>query len=896
MLHSPLLIPPCATFWDEVAKAIFESDLLAAERLVRPRDFSAIRVVVPTFMHAHQLAAAMARHQKCAFIPPRITTLTALLSQQVPTAQVTSDRERLMVLYSALRQQAWLKKLFTARRNTDLLPLAQTLLALCDELSQALLPELRDGSDAADERWDKALEQLSPIARHVLSDEAKLVWSVWKSQLGADDANLVRLTQMMSLAKQAEAPLIWITPLELDAFEATFLHAYGTRQTVLPIMLDWHATSFDSAYAAAWPALIEADATLPLAQEFGDIVPPAGLFISAAKNLEDEATRGAQTIIQWIQAGKSRIGVIAQDRVVARRMRALLERAQIFVTDETGWKLSTTRAAAAVAAWFDVIVGRAETIALLDFLKSPFVFSGTAEKSAQVMTIEMLLRRANVSGGWAAAGEALSSAPAARNLVSRLAQQAALFSPARQTLAQWTAMTNGALEATEMRDVLIKDAAGEQVLALFEAIANDCRTVQQTFSFAEWRAFVNLQFETTTFIPPQVDNRVVMLPLNGARFRTFDAVLMVGADGDHFPSQLNETLFFANAVRRELGLATRESRQRQQLRDFAELLHANSMVVVSWQAYKDGEPNRSSPWIERLQLVLERAGGAEIPDHSIHMEHRDLNTQITSMPMPSAPQLLPDKLSASGYNSLVACPYQFFATRMLRLSGLDELSDVPEKRDYGDWLHQILKLYHDQVQEQKIPLSERASVLEAVTEKIFAAELAKTGAALGYYTRWQKTMTAYLSWANERESQGWHFMIGEDKLTKTLSWESGQITLHGRIDRIDENDAGERAVLDYKTKNQGSLKSKFKQLEDHQLAFYGMLTEASSAFYVALEPTKGKTGDAEAPNYGEWQHQLRVQIIANMRGIADGKPLPASGIESICQYCEVRGLCRKGAW
>jgi ATP-dependent helicase/nuclease subunit B len=895
MLHSPLLIPPCATFWDEVAKAIFESDLLPA---MLPDDLSAIRIVVPTFSHAHQLKAAMATHRKRAFIPPRITTLSAWLSQQAPTTRVTSDRERLMVLYAALRQQAWLKKLFTARRNTDLLPLAQTLLALCDELSQALLPELRRAPDATSERWDTALEQLSPIARHVLSDEAKLVWSIWKSQLGADDANLARLTQMMHLAERADAPLLWITPLELDAFEATFLQAYGKRQEVLPVMLDWRAGSFEAAYATAWPALIQADGVQELPYMFGDIASPAGLAIIEAKNLEDEATRGAQTIIEWIQSGKSRIGIVAQDRVVARRMRALLERAQIFVTDETGWKLSTTRAAAALAAWFEVVAGRAETVALLDFLKSPFVFSGNPEKPALVMTIEMMLRRAKVSGGWGAVNAALQNAPPARDLVSTLAQQAALFSPARQTLAQWIAMTNGALEATEMRDALVKDAAGEQVLALFEAIANDCGTVQQTFSFAEWRAFVNLQFEATTFIPPQVDNRVVMLPLNGARFRTFDAVLMVGADGDHFPSQLNETLFFANAVRRELGLATRETRQRQQLRDFAELLHSNRNVVVSWQSYKDGEPNRSSPWIERLQLVLERAGVTDIPVHSIHIEPRNLTAHLTPMPMPSAPQLLPEKLSASGYNSLVACPYQFFVTRMLGLSGLDELSDMPEKRDYGDWLHQILKLYHDQVQAQKTPPGERASVLEEITEKIFAAELAKSGAALGYYTRWQKTMAAYLAWANEREALGWQFMIGEDKLTKTLSWESGQITLYGRIDRIDENAAGERAVLDYKTKNQSSLKGKFKQLEDHQLAFYGLLTDvpADSALYVALEPTKGKTGDAEAPNYGEWHRQLREQVIANMRGIAEGKALPASGTESVCQYCDVRGLCRKGAW
>jgi ATP-dependent helicase/nuclease subunit B len=36
--------------------------------------------------------------------------------------------------------------------------------------------------------------------------------------------------------------------------------------------------------------------------------------------------------------------------------------------------------------------------------------------------------------------------------------------------------------------------------------------------------------------------------------------------------------------------------------------------------------------------------------------------------------------------------------------------------------------------------------------------------------------------------------------------------------------------------------------------------------------------------------------VSNIGAIALGATLPASGIERICVYCEVRGLCRKGAW
>jgi ATP-dependent helicase/nuclease subunit B len=372
----------------------------------------------------------------------------------------------------------------------------------------------------------------------------------------------------------------------------------------------------------------------------------------------------------------------------------------------------------------------------------------------------------------------------------------------------------------------------------------------------------------------------------------------VGADADHLPSQLDDVLFFSNAVRRELGLATREKLHREQLRDFVEVLSANEEVVLSWQAHKNGEPNPVSPWLARLQLTLACSGAPELPQHHVEFPMQRLAITLPSMPKPSAPQLLPQKLSASDYNSLVACPYQFFATRMLGLSGLDELSDMPEKRDYGDWLHQILKIYHETIRDQKIVTAQRESLLKEISEKILGAELEKNAAALAYYVRWQKVMPAYLSWANEREKQGWQFAFGEQWLERAITWQDGTVTLHGRVDRIDVHESGERAVLDYKTQSHTVLHAKIRLKEDHQLAFYGLLSEArtDAAHYVALELSKGKTGDIAAPDYDKWQRALDAQIKEGMQAIAHGAPLCATGIESICQYCDVRGLCRKGAW
>ena len=911
------------------------------------RDLSGIRVVVPAFSHAQQLKSALGRALGGTFLPPRIVTIGGWLALQPPLTSggvaataALADNQRLMSLYAELRQHPWLKKLFAAKRNADLLPLAQTVLALSDELTAALLPGMQRQAGSAEQRWQAALDQLPVSAQSVLSQESQLVWSIWQSQLDLDDPGLAFFNGLMALAANADTPLVWFAAVAPDPFAQAFLERWGERQPVLPIVLDWRAAALDRRMAQAWPELLTESGQQPVA---ADVAPqsqatdaavrdglPASesIFLPAdattvapaltelalygAASLEDEAQCGAQTIVDWLAEGRQSIAIVAQDRVAARRIRALLQRAQIQVADETGWKLSTTRAAAALVSWFDVVSSRAESTALLDFLKSPFHLAGrrdttgdttedktedrTEDKAELVMAIELALRRANVAGGWRAVAGAVPEG-AARLHLQQLAVCASGFQ-GRHAINGWLAITSAALATLGIEASFVDDAAGVQVQALLVELGNACADLGAQFSFAEWRAFVGLQLEATSFLPPIADRRVTMLPLNGTHLRSFDAVLFVGADAGHLPSTASETLFFANAVRRELGLTTRETRQLQQLRDFAELLAVNRTVVLSWQAQRDGQPNPVSNWIARLELSLARSRRPALKQHAAPLTMVNLAPRRPRMPAPAAPALLPARLSASGYTSLVACPYQFFATRMLGLSGLEELSEQLEKRDYGDWLHQILHLYHVGIRDQVVPVEQRAAYLQKISMQIFATELARSGAALGYVDRWQKAMPAYLEWANAREAAGWQFVTGEEWRQQPLPWAGGEILLHGRIDRIDAHADGAVAVLDYKTSSPGALKKRLERNEDHQLAFYGLLSDTltDGAGYVALEPHKDRIDHLAAPDYADWQEQLRQQIADTMQAIAAGAALPASGIETVCQYCAVRGLCRKGAW
>jgi ATP-dependent helicase/nuclease subunit B len=920
MTLATISIPPSADFWQDAVARLLAPDQPLGQALMQhgdgagpgPLDFSGCQLLVPAFSHARNFKAALGRALQRPYLAPRINTPSGLLAMLPPDGVgAPPESERLMQLYAQLREHGWLKKMFSARRNADLLPLAQTLLSLSDELTLALLPELRAGAGAADvaeDRWRQALatllEPLAPNAHGMLSDEAQLVWTVWKSQLDGNDRLVQRFDALLTLAERADLPLIWISPTAPEAIDSAFLQAYARRQTVRVVTMDWSGAALAgpaALYAAAWAELLQDETAGSPARPMPSQM-PALPQLCAADDLEDAAVQSARIVLRWLEQGKTEIAVVAQDRVPARRLRALLERAQVAVADETGWKLSTTRAASALAAWNDLVAARGETGALLDLLKSPFVFASDPERVERIMRIESRLRRNNIAGDWHTLQSFfadLDDAGGERGWMVLLARQAARFS-GRRSLAAWCVLEREMMDVLDMQQALRDDVAGQQCLLLLDDIAgqHNGTTLSDEFSFAEWRALLNLRLDATSCTPLITDRRVVMLPLNGARLRRFDAVLVLGADAAHLPSPPQETLFFSNAVRRELGLVTRAERQRQQLRDLTELLCVNPEVVLCWQSQQNGEPNPVSPWVQRLQLKLAQHDLPGLPTVQLHAPLRALQALSSTMPSPSAPDLLPGRLSSSGYGTFLACPYQFFAARMLRVAVLDELSDMPEKRDYGSWLHEILTRYHETVRDTRPPQAQRATLLQTISAEVFERALAQHPAALAYYARWQRVIPAYLLWAGEREADGWRFVFGEEAMSHTLSWPDGQIELHGRIDRVDANEQGERALLDYKTRPLPSLKQKVSDDDDHQLAFYGLLAGGGieAASYVALELTAQRLGDAPAADFSRRQQVLIQQITGTMQAVAHGAPLPANGVESVCQYCDMRGLCRKGAW
>jgi len=504
-------------------------------------------------------------------------------------------------------------------------------------------------------------------------------------------------------------------------------------------------------------------------------------------------------------------------------------------------------------------------------------------------------------------------------------------------LADWLHALHNSLEILGVMQGWRQDAAGQQLIQLLALWREELQCDTTLCSFAEWRRWLSQQLDLNTYRDVAVDSPVLFTHLPATRWRSFDAVLLLGCDAMHLPAPANAGQWFNDAVRASLGLPLSGAQQTQVRDDLLALLAMNDTVLVTWQGSRDGEPNLLSPHIEMLRALhllafdhdlmdMELGGvleGAQVriqdaglrienlalqsctprfallnPESSIlNPQSSILDPRSSSMPRPVvAAEMLPVRISPSGYNSLVACPYQYFARHVLRLNELDEVREELDKRDYGTWVHAVLQRFHTEISVlQSCQRDEAEQVLLRISEEVFAGALAHDYLAQAWLLRWQAMIPAYLDWQLDNEDAGWRYQAAEQSIKFEVT---DDLLLNGRIDRVDVrvDDAGKCAVLDYKTQSVTMLKNKLKEPgEDVQLACYALAAGANAAAFVSLEDDK-VLAVAPVQDMGELAALNIERLKTLFEQLRSGTPMPAHGVEKVCGYCEMKGLCRKGEW
>jgi ATP-dependent helicase/nuclease subunit B len=794
----------------------------------------------------------------------------------VSEGRAEPQARRLARLHGVLRHVDWLGAV-------DKWSLAGELLQLADELSAARL-----GGEIG-----SRIRALHPEA---LDRETALIEAVWRA-LNTDghdpQAHYGRaLDRLLGQIAETPQPIYGYALGTLTAVEKQFLARCAEHAPLAlfePDVDDPAADALRQAWQLTDPPL--RDRAAALARRIPASPLQARITLSPAPHLEAEARAVATWVAAQLNEGRRELALIALDRQTARRVRALLERMDVLVADETGWTLSTTAAAAVVDRWLECVASDFPHIELLDLLKSPFVLGEPAARQDQVLAFELALRRHGVSHGMAD--------------IRRLAQRefgalpvwlAALFDARqgfeqrRAPLAVWLGRLTDSLASLAALAPLKADAAGASLLEALDTLRRDLADDGEKYGFGEWRRWLSLALESSSFIDASVASPIVLTSLPAARGRLFDAVAVIGADARHLPAHPAPGLF-SQATRAQLGLSTAGDEANAATADLIQLL-IQGPALLSWQAWHDDEPNPASPLVLRLQALHRAAWGTDLPTQNLGAPPTQASPLpdacVQPAPTVSATQL-PRHYSPTAYQTLIDCPYRFFARSVLGIRELDEADEALDKSDYGNALHRILKAFHD----SNPPLERDAALaqLNALSATEFAALPAYTAAA--WASQWNKIQPAYIDAWLAHASQGWRYESGETDFSLPHAVEGlGEIILHGRVDRVDAKGEA-RYVIDYKTSAAQNLKKKLKAPDEAvQLPFYAWLCEAAAAYLPINEtPVAALELDGETDVAA-----ISLRLPALLEAIAQHAALPAHGIDSVCKHCEARGLCRKGMW
>ncbi len=607
--------------------------------------------------------------------------------------------------------------------------------------------------------------------------------------------------------------------------------------------------------------------------------PRGRMALQPSADAQDEAERAAACVLDLLTRGVQPVGLVAQDRVLTRRIRALLAEQRVAVRDETGWTLSTTRAAAVLMSLLRALPREASCDAVLDWLKH-----AAAVPASELIAVEAELRAAGLRR-WAGIRPRHQRAHA-------LAQQLSPWLESLQKsrpLSLWLADLREVLHQAGQWELLVHDVAGQSVmdaLRLHEGSEHDFDLLPHKLSRREFTQWVGHALESASFSPvhpPQA--QVVILPLSQMLGRSLAAMVLPGADELHLPASPEPPGEWTATQRSLLGLPSREdlmAAQRQAWQHALQLPEAH----ILWRQSDRGEHLMPAAWVQELLL-------AGLHPHAPDLRPlRDLTAQPTRRAAVSGAALPVERLSASAYADLRSCPYRFFALRQLGLKEAEELDTELDKRDFGNWLHETLSRFHRQLQAS--PTQDEAlrqQMLDAAAEHTRALLALEPAEFLPFQAAWPQVRRGYLDWLAEHEASGLVFAEAEEWKERPL----GELTLFGKIDRMDRDAQGRALLLDYKTESAEKTRDRLRQgAEDTQLAFYAALLgqQEVQAGYVNLGE-KGQTKTYIQPEVSQLRTLLLEGIEHDIGRLQAGEPLRALGDGPACEYCQARGLCRK---
>ena len=284
--------------------------------------------------------------------------------------------------------------------------------------------------------------------------------------------------------------------------------------------------------------------------------------------------------------------------------------------------------------------------------------------------------------------------------------------------------------------------------------------------------------------------------------------------------------------------------------------------------------------------------------------------------------------SASRLNSYGNCPFGFFSQSVLELEAMPDPVEGFDALQRGSLLHAILEQLYAELVRAGIPvtIASQDAIMEHLTQicrEVFLGAPQRYGFRPGSLWAYEqkelkRQLEVFLRWEcaeNDQLSRFWPYkqeekfgLRGSALPPLVLEDVDGrQVRVHGVIDRVDRDEAGNLRVVDYKSGSSTYSATDIEQGLAFQTALYALAVEPhllpgakvveSCYLHIPLRKASGTVQFEEEVGENETVQAAVAMALAFIRFIQRGEfpslpGKPGWGSLGCRQYCDFSGLCR----
>ena len=556
----------------------------------------------------------------------------------------------------------------------------------------------------------------------------------------------------------------------------------------------------------------------------------AGITRIDSPGPREEAAVIALVMRRALEDKEKTAALVTPDRGLARRVAAELARWGIEVDDSAGLPLAQTPPGAFLRLTARMSADGLAPVALLAALKHPLAAGGMKAGAFRdrVRTLEVeLLRGPRPAPGFKGLRLALKTKKklpkkTQTDLKALLDSLEAVIAPlaglmagkpvpfpdllrAHVTMAEDLA----AGDQTQGSERLWAGDAGEAAAGFVNDLLN-AGDVLDSVTGADYPALLETLMAGISVRPRYSRHpRLHIWGLLEARMQQADVMILGGLNEATWPPEVKPSPWMSRPMLKDFGLLAPERRSGQTAHDFAQAF-AVPRVVLTRATRVDGTPQVASPWLLRLDNLLERLGvktglKKEPPFAAAEpwlawakaLDRPAESRQITE-PKPTPPvKNRPRKLSVTRIETWVRDPYAIYAREILRLRPLDPLDAEPGPMERGIIVHEALDRFQ-KAYPGDLPDDAERRLLE-IGRGVFDENLAHPGVEAFWWPRFERLAAWYVDYERRRRQAGFSTQATEVLGRLTIKGAAGPFQLTARADRIDfRTDIG-LAVIDYKT-------------------------------------------------------------------------------------------------